>query len=90
MARYYTRSKRVAETSAGVYGDEWVCTMESPERAAWMADQLNKAEVASDLLDVIQRIRQWDHLDSAGDGPYWKFYLDAAIAKATGQAELAL
>lgn len=38
---------------------------------------------APDLLDLVRRLREWDHLDTAGDGEFWKRELDAAIAKAT-------
>lgn len=29
--------------------------------------------------DVLKRIRQWDHLDGAGDGPFWKAEIDKAL-----------
>jgi hypothetical protein len=29
---------------------------------------------------VLRRLRQWDHLDTAGDGLYWKREIDAALA----------
>lgn len=40
---------------------------------------------APDLLDLVKRLRGWDHLDGAADGPYWRRELDAAIAKAEGR-----
>lgn len=29
--------------------------------------------------ELLRRIRQWDHLDGAADGPYWKQEIDAAL-----------
>lgn len=37
------------------------------------------------LRDLLQRIKQWDHMDVAGDGPYWKKEIDNVLA-ATEQA----
>lgn len=31
-------------------------------------------------LDVLERIRQWDMLDVAADGAYWKREIDAALS----------
>lgn len=39
---------------------------------------------APDLLALLQRLETWDHMQSAGDGPYWLREIRAAIAKATG------
>lgn len=36
------------------------------------------------LRDVVARIRQWDYLDTAGDGPYWKKELEAALDATEG------
>jgi len=36
---------------------------------------------ADELANLLRRIRQWDHLDSAADGPYWKREIDAALAE---------
>jgi hypothetical protein len=33
-----------------------------------------------ELTALLGRIRQWDHLDGAGDGPFWKREIDAALA----------
>jgi hypothetical protein len=38
---------------------------------------------APDMLNLLKQLRQWDHLDSAGDGPFWKEQIDAVIKKAT-------
>lgn len=39
---------------------------------------------APELLGLLQRLRQWDHLNGVADGPYWQAEIDTAIAKATG------
>lgn len=31
--------------------------------------------------DLLRRLRQWDHLDGAHDGPYWKREIDAVLGK---------
>jgi hypothetical protein len=31
------------------------------------------------LRELLKRIRGWDHLDSAGDGPYWKSEIDKVL-----------
>jgi hypothetical protein len=36
-----------------------------------------------DYADTLRRLRQWDHLDGAGDGPYWKREIDAALDRHT-------
>ncbi len=40
-----------------------------------------------DALDVLKRLRQWDHLDTAADGNYWKSQIDTAIDKLEGKHE---
>ena len=48
-----------------------------------LAQRLERAEAQRDaLLNLIGRIRKWDHLSSAADGPFWQREIDAAIAKA--------
>ena len=39
---------------------------------------------APELLDLLQRLRQWDMLDATEDGQFWKGEMDKAISKATG------
>ena len=51
--RYYARGKRVASESTGVYGDEWVCTMDGDHDAKWMALQLNRAEASVTLASFV-------------------------------------
>lgn len=29
--------------------------------------------------ELLRRIRQWDHLDTAGDGPFWKREIDKVL-----------
>ena len=36
---------------------------------------------APELLDVLQRIRGWDHLGTTHDGPYWKSEIDKVLSK---------
>lgn len=36
-----------------------------------------------DLESALKRIRQWDHLDTAGDGGYWKRMIDVALTRET-------
>ena len=33
-----------------------------------------------DALSLLRRLRQWDHLDGAGDGPYWRGEIDRVLA----------
>jgi hypothetical protein len=32
------------------------------------------------LRALLQRIAEWDHMDSAADGPYWRSEIDKALA----------
>ncbi len=45
----------------------------------------NLFKTALDLLEVCEQIRQWDMLDVAGDGPWFKKILDEVIDKARGR-----
>lgn len=45
---------------------------------------------AQAMRELLGRIRQWDHLDGAADGPYWKGEIANALARldsASGQVE---
>lgn len=33
------------------------------------------------LRELLLRIRKWDHLGSAADGPFWKLEIDAALRR---------
>lgn len=57
--RYYARGKRVASESTGVYGDEWVCTMDGGHDAVWMVTQLRKAEAWSRMVGLLEGVREW-------------------------------
>lgn len=59
------------EGSAGCWDAIWDDATPTPDTRAALVER---------LLDVVKRIRQWDHLDTAGDGPYWKRELDAVLA----------
>lgn len=39
------------------------------------------------LRDVVSRIRQWDSLDTEGDGPYWKRELESALRETSDESE---
>jgi hypothetical protein len=41
-----------------------------------------------EAIELIKQFRQWDHLDNAGDGPYWKRTIDAFLAADTRDMEL--
>lgn len=41
---------------------------------------------AENMFDALYRLRKWDHLDTAADGPYWKLVIDAALAKNPAKA----
>lgn len=43
------------------------------------ADRDRLTARVAELEAVLKWIRQWDHLDTAGDGPYWKDTIDAAL-----------
>jgi hypothetical protein len=30
-------------------------------------------------LDLLQRLRAWDHFDGAADGPFWRREIDAVL-----------
>lgn len=64
---------------------EWVAEIKyltTAPRRQWANARLIAA--APDLLDLLKRLRGWDHLATAADGPYWTRELNAAIAKAEG------
>lgn len=42
---------------------------------------------APEMFELLQRIRQWDHLDTVGDGEYWKQQIDFIIRKATSEEQ---
>lgn len=43
------------------------------------------AQSATAPLDLLKRIRQWDMLDTAADGPYWKREIDAALSSGSAK-----
>jgi hypothetical protein len=57
-------------------GDYLIYRDEYEELLAAKADRDALLAVAR----VLRRLRQWDHLDTAGDGLYWKREIDAALA----------
>ena len=40
---------------------------------------------APDMLSLCERLLAWDHLDGAGDGPYWRRELEKVVARAGGK-----
>lgn len=38
------------------------------------------------MADLLKRLRGWDHLDGAADGPYWKREIDALLAEIEGRS----
>jgi len=42
---------------------------------------------AARFRELVQRLRQWDMLDVAADGPYWKREIDAALALENEEAQ---
>lgn len=67
-----TLSKRLAEHDAAV-----------KLVAEYNRDMLAAMRRTNELEYLLSRIRQWDHLDSAGDGPYWKGEIDKALGAAS-------
>lgn len=53
--------------------------------AGWEQRAKNAEAERNALLDLIGRIRKWDHLSNAGDGPFWQREIDAAIAAVEGK-----
>lgn len=35
---------------------------------------------AERMRDLLVRLREWDHLDEAGDGAFWRAEIDAVLA----------
>lgn len=66
------------------------CDLQPPMDAAAELRRLHaenerlKAE-RDELLALLHRIRAWDMMDVAADGPCWKREIDAAIAKVEGR-----
>ena len=56
---------------------------ESPEMAPYLRDARRQyildAARYRRLRELLLRIREWDHLDSAADGPFWKHEIDKAL-----------
>jgi uncharacterized protein YhaN len=46
----------------------------------WAEAERVARQQADRLAALLGRIRQWDHLDGAHDGPFWKREIDAALA----------
>ena len=44
---------------------------------------LRMTQQAQPERDLLRRIRAWDHLDTAGDGAFWKREIDALFVKET-------
>lgn len=38
--------------------------------------------IAPEMLSLLKRLRSWDHMATAGDGPYWCREIDALLSKA--------
>ncbi len=38
-----------------------------------------QVQLYADAVEVLRRLRQWDYLDTAADGEYWKGQIDQAI-----------
>lgn len=48
--------------------------------AQLFAKKRDDTERIATLTGLLERIRQWDHLDTAGDGAYWKREIDGVLA----------
>lgn len=60
------------------------------QRALEQFDAMREANarliaVSPCMFELLQRIRQWDQLDTAGDGAYWKQQIDAVIENVSGR-----
>ncbi len=54
---------------------------ESGELVLDVLPKLKAAEASAATFRVlVERLRQWDVLDTTADGPYWKGVIDAALA----------
>jgi hypothetical protein len=65
----------VIERMSAVYFDR--PPLEDATELASLRTQLQaEVERREAAENLIRRFREWDHLDNAGDGPYWKRTID--------------
>lgn len=72
--------------------EDWCVSPHEDDTAdaiAWMNSDYDDVDAnaclmatAPEMLSLLQRIRQWYHLDRAVDGEYWKQKIDDVIKKA--------
>jgi regulator of replication initiation timing len=76
---------------SAVMTDKW--TPEEAEAWANVADMEGEVSLLVESNDklraenkelrvLLQRIYEWDHMDSAADGPYWRSEIDKALGRA--------
>lgn len=55
-------------------------------KSLYLDDLRARAEAAESraarYAELLQRLFQWDHMDTAADGPYWKSEIAACLAEA--------
>ena len=52
-------------------------------KAGWAECHAALQDAACDAnryRELLERLRQWDHLDTAGDGPFWKREIDKELS----------
>jgi chromosome segregation ATPase len=84
-ARARTAEQRIADLEGEVQGLLNTCVpyveLEDAEKRITELE----ATLAA-LRTLLERLRGWDHLDGAADGPYWKHEIDTVLASALAPA----
>lgn len=80
------REQEVNRASASIFGDKLGALQ--AENAMLRQDVIDLAKGYEDrileLRALLERIREWDHMDTAADGRYWRGEIDAALVSHKG------
>jgi len=70
------------EVALGLHADAW----QADVQAKWqtlnhLIERLEEAEADNAALrEMLRRLSEWDHMDTAADGTYWRSEIAAALA----------
>ena len=76
---------RLADEIEAMFGSTEIDERTAAELRRLHAENERLKAERDELLALLHRIRAWDMMDVAADGPCWKREIDAAIAKVEGQ-----